>query len=289
MVASLRNAACEYAERGWHVFPLRPGHKQPITKHGSHDATDDLVQVFRWWQANPEANIAVVGNPSGLVILDVDPRHDGDVTMARLQKQWGPLPSTIEAETGGGGWHYYFTRPAGTFRGKLGDGIDVQDHRYVVAPPSTHPNGRPYAWSVDGHPDDTPLALLPDEWIDQLRIVVPSNRPGRIAASPEGVSPDPLRRILAVDYVRRLTGREADRQGYVQCPFHGGGQERTPSLRVDGNLWACFACEPVLGKRCLGGNCYDLASILWGFPVPPRGADYMEVKARLKHELRGLY
>ncbi|MGC7880047.1 CHC2 zinc finger domain-containing protein [Desulforudis sp. 1190] len=34
------------------------------------------------------------------------------------------------------------------------------------------------------------------------------------------------------------------RQWFVRCPFHAGGNERTPSLSVspDGNLWFCFAC-----------------------------------------------
>lgn len=91
-----------------------------------------------------------------------------------------------------------------------------------------------------------------------------------------------MRRIAAVDYMRKLTGREPDRHGYVQCPWHSGGQESTPSLRVDGTLWACFACEPLLGKRCQGGNIYDAASLLWGFAAPPKGADYLEVKAKLK-------
>lgn len=276
---SLRNAACEYADRGWSLIPLRPGHKQPVTRNGIYDATDDLVVVFKWWTAMPEANVGVVCNPSGLVVLDVDPRHGGDDTMAEREKQWGRLPGTIEAETGGGGWHSYFRHPTGALRGKLGDGLDVKDHGYVVAPPSLHSSGRHYIWSVDGHPDDTLLALLPDEWVDQMRIVTSR---AKAAASPEGASPDPLRRIPAADYVRRLTGRDANRHGYYQCPLHNGGQERTPSLSVDGHLWACHACEPLLGKRCLGGNVYDLAALLWGFAAPPKGADYLEVKTRLK-------
>jgi hypothetical protein len=278
-MASLRDAACAYADRGWHVLPLRPGHKQPITKHGKDDATDDLVTVFQWWQHWPDANIGIVANPSGLVILDVDPRHGGDDTLAELERDWGVLPPTIEAQTGGGGWHHLFIHPGGALRGKLGAGIDVQDFRYIVAPPSLHPSGRHYTWSVDGDPSETELARLPDEWVDQMRIVTSRVK---VAATAGGASPDPLRRIPATDYVRKLTGREPDRHGYFQCPLHGGGNERTPSLKTKDMMWSCFACEPLLGKRCQGGNCYDLAALLWGFAAPPRGGDYLEVKARLK-------
>jgi hypothetical protein len=285
-MTSLRNAALEYADRGWHVFPLMPRTKRPLPRtNGYLEATDDLAQTFLTWKRYPEANIGLACHQSDLVVLDVDPRHGGDDTLAEREKQWGALPATIEAETGGGGWHYFFPHCGGTLRGKLGAGLDVKDHGYVVAPPSLHPSGRPYVWGVDGHPDDVPLALLPDEWVDQLRIVVSSNKPPGVAASAGGASPDPLRRIPAADYVRKLTGREPDRHGYFQCPFHGGGNERTPSLKVKDVVWSCFACEPLLGKRCQGGNCYDLAALLWGFAAPPRGADYLEVKARL----RGLF
>jgi hypothetical protein len=42
---------------------------------------------------------------SGLVVLDVDPRHGGDESIRNLK-----LPPTVEALTGGGGWHEYFMR-----------------------------------------------------------------------------------------------------------------------------------------------------------------------------------
>ena len=41
-----------------------------------------------------------------------------------------------------------------------GSNVD-RSYSVVVAPPSIHPSGRPYAWEVSHHPDETPLALLP--------------------------------------------------------------------------------------------------------------------------------
>lgn len=45
---------------------------------------------------------------------------------------------------------------------KIGSGIDVRgDGGYIVAPPSQHILGRPYAISVDHHPDEVTLAAVP--------------------------------------------------------------------------------------------------------------------------------
>lgn len=278
----LRNAACQYADRGWHVVPLKAGVKEPATRHGLKDASSSLAQVLRWWQPNRVTlrahNIGIVCNPSDLVVIDVDPRHGGDETILEAQRALGQLPQTVEAETGGGGWHYYFRHPGGTLRGQLGPGVDIKDHGYVVAPPSIHPSGRAYEWSVDGHPDEVPVADLPGRWTQALRV---SGRPRAREHSPEP-SADPLRRIPAASYVTRLSGREPNRSGFWQCPLHGGGQERTPSLKCDGHMWACYGCANNHGKRCAGGNILDFAGALWGFPVPLRGVDYLEVRHRLK-------
>ena len=51
----------------------------------------------------PDANVAIVsGALSGLVVLDVDPRHGGIASLARWEREHGALPLTVEAQTGGG-------------------------------------------------------------------------------------------------------------------------------------------------------------------------------------------
>lgn len=284
----LRNAALEYAARGWHVVPLRTRAKQPLTKNGLHDATDDLVAVFGWWQPRPLSpsspllhNIGIVCHPSGLIVIDVDPRNGGDDSLVEAERRLGALPRTVEAQTGGGGWHYYFLHPGGALLGKLAPGLDIKDHGYVLAPPSLHPSGRQYEWSVDGHPDEVEVARLPVDWVEAIQVskVTRLIDPAR-AVDPQA-SPDPLRRILAATYVTTLSGREPVR-GYWQCPFHSAGAERTPSLSADGHIWACFGCGARDGKRCAGGNIYDFAGLLWDFALPLRGIDYMEVKGRLR-------
>jgi hypothetical protein len=87
---------------------------------------------------------------------------------------------------------------------------------------------------------------------------------------------DPFNGIDAEVYIRRLTGREAVR-GFVQCPFHGDGEERTPSLHVTGIFWHCQACK-------LGGTIYDFGGALWG--IQPRRDGFRELQFRLAESLR---
>jgi putative DNA primase/helicase len=109
-------------------------------------------------------------------VLDIDPRHDGDETLAQLEKEHGDLPLTWRFLTGGGGEHILFRHPGGIVpnsAGKIGEGIDVRgDGGYIVAPPSQHILGRPYAISVDHHPDMVELAGAP-AWL--LEIIHPLN------------------------------------------------------------------------------------------------------------------
>jgi len=92
-----------------------------------------------------------------------------------------------------------------------------------------------------------------------------------------------LSTIPIADVIEALTGRRPNRQGFVQCPFHGGGAERTPSLKLYGSTWACFACapRPGAGRQHLGGGARQFAALLWDFPLPLRGPAFHVVQGRL--------
>jgi hypothetical protein len=156
--------ALAYATKlGFRVFPLRG--KVPRTEHGSKEATTDTVQLRRWWMRWPTAGIGIACG-SGLMVVDVDPRNGGDDTFDALVDFHGPLPETVHCLTGGGGHHYYFAVPDGArFPKKRGVGIELQgEGAYVVAPPSTHPNGRRYAWEDSARPGEVAIAQAP-EWL----------------------------------------------------------------------------------------------------------------------------
>ena len=162
-------AALRYARRGWPVFPCRPRDKQPLTPHGFKDATTDEEIIYRWWSQHPQANIGIPTGPNTFVVLDVDTRNGGDETLRELERQHGELPQTVHVLTGGGGDHYWFRPPATPLRCcRLGDGLEIKaEGGYVVAPPSIHPSGRHYVFEVQGHPDDVPLADMP-QWLLEL-------------------------------------------------------------------------------------------------------------------------
>jgi hypothetical protein len=147
-------AAQGYAERGKAVFPVQPRGKTPLTPHGCKDATVDPIVIARWWKKWPNANIGLTtGSGSGIFVLDID-GEEGEESVRTLERKHGPLPLTAEAITGGGGRHLFFLWPQGgtisNSAGRLGTGLDVRGNAgYVVAPPSIHPSGKGYTWSVD--------------------------------------------------------------------------------------------------------------------------------------------
>jgi hypothetical protein len=168
-------AALALAGRGFAVFPLRPRGKQPLIAkadggHGVKDATTDPVRIVAWLRREPLAGIGLAcGAPSGIFAVDDDPAKGGDETLAELELRHGPLPSTPVSLTGGGGRHFLFQHATGIGnRVHVAAGIDIRgDGGYIVAPPSLHPCGRPYAWSVDHHIDDVPIAAAP-AWLIEL-------------------------------------------------------------------------------------------------------------------------
>lgn len=184
----IRAAALAYAGLGWAVVPLHEptahgctcsagprctsAGKHPRTEHGVREASTDPDAIVRWWTTWPTANVGIAtGLPSGVVVLDLDPRNGSEATMETFAGQHGPLAPTVEALTGGGGSHHFYRHPrlaAGleVWNTTIGAGVEVKaTGLLVVAEPSLHPSGRRYAWETSSHPlDGTELAELPT-WI----------------------------------------------------------------------------------------------------------------------------
>ncbi|MFE9878621.1 bifunctional DNA primase/polymerase [Streptomyces sp. NPDC005784] len=167
---SLLAAALTAAERGWHVFPLRPGTKQPAL-HGERTcigtgpcagghrkweqrATTDPDRIrAAWWRA--PFNVGIATGPSGLLVIDLDtPEHkgssdapDGAATFGALCERAGhAVLDTYRVRTASGGTHLYFTTPPGTrmtnTQGTVADSVDTRAWGgYVVAAGSTTPAG----------------------------------------------------------------------------------------------------------------------------------------------------
>jgi hypothetical protein len=180
----LGNAAIAYATRGFAVLPCVPHGKIPATPHGCRDATKDIAQIVGWWRENRHYNVAVATGPvSRVFVLDVD-GLDAEASLRKLEEQHGALPATVESITPRGR-HLFFRCENGGVRnsaGVIAQGLDIRgDGGYVVLPPSMHPSGRCYVWSVDSadHFAEAPA------WLSNLFTAKPNGHCHRQAKSPE--------------------------------------------------------------------------------------------------------
>lgn len=137
-----------------------------IVHRGLSDATADVEQVKHWWMLKPDANIGLALD--GFIVIDVDPRHGGDRSLVGLENQYGSLPKTRRARSGGGGEHIFFRSPAGVTvkndnKGGLAPGLDIKTKGgYVMAAPSLHESGNRYKW-IDNIPAVEPPAWLTEK------------------------------------------------------------------------------------------------------------------------------
>ena len=169
-------AALALAERGLAVFPCRPGDKRPVTERGFLDATKDPAIVERWWRSNPDFNVAIAtGSVSGIFVSDID-SVDAEAELRKLEAAHGALPPTVEVITARGR-HIYLRMPPNVdirnSASKVAPGIDIRGSGgYVLAPPSLHPSGRRYCWSVDSA---STLAAAPGWWLNKIAVTTNGN------------------------------------------------------------------------------------------------------------------
>lgn len=192
-------AAIALAQHGLAVFPVL--NKRPLTPHGVYSASSD-PKVFCGFDWHCTDCAVATGAASGIDVLDVDVREEGNaqlqedqgnsppcpslvlpvngfVTLAAL----GTLPETLAARTPSGGRHYWFRHIDGSRSRKLGDGVEwFSEKKLVVVPPA---QGR--AWL-----NDAPIAEAPD-WLRQL-VLAPASQAhegkGRNSSGPLVVGPN---------------------------------------------------------------------------------------------------
>jgi hypothetical protein len=167
--------ALALANRGMHVFPCLARDKVPATGRGHLEATTAASVITEWWSLIPNANIGLAtGAVSGVFVVDVD-GLEAETELRKIEAELGLLPPTVEVITNRGR-HLYFRHPGdGQVRctqGAIAPGIDTRgDGGYVLAPPSVHPSGRRYCWSVDSGAEFTDAP----EWLIE-KIGAPAGR-----------------------------------------------------------------------------------------------------------------
>jgi hypothetical protein len=176
LMESMRNielgsAAYDYAEWGWHVFPLGRRVKVPAIPKakggtGFKQATNNSKRIEKWWERHPEHNIGLATG-HGFDVIDVDtkdkdgnPTPVGVMSFMKLLKQHSIPECHGVAVTASGGIHLYVKPTGKGIYAGLRPGIDYRGlGGYVVAPPSllTKP-GRSYTWLVE------PSPIIKGEW-----------------------------------------------------------------------------------------------------------------------------
>lgn len=107
------------------VFPLRAD-KKPACKHGFLDATQSPADIVELWGNSNAPLIGIpTGEKSGISVLDIDPRHGGDLW---LEESIDSLPITRTHKTGSGGKHFLFRHIAGikNSESKIAPGVDTR-------------------------------------------------------------------------------------------------------------------------------------------------------------------
>ncbi|HXX68437.1 MAG TPA: bifunctional DNA primase/polymerase, partial [Polyangiaceae bacterium] len=247
--------------------------------------------VRRWWGNCVEYGIGIAtGEPSGVFVLDIDPRNGGDETLGALERRLGALPTTVRVLTGrgDGGTHFFYRYPTGlVLHGKLGEGVDVKaSGAYVVAPPSIHPDtGKPYRWDLGALPSETPIATAPAWMLDALTNDPVSSAP--LVALP-GVEARDTVLGVAFELASMLGGLLPNGARMVRCPWEsehtderGTGTDSSTVIMppTTPKRWGAFCC---LHAHC-SGRTYD--DVIRALPRQAVAVAYARFGARLPRDL----
>lgn len=82
------DTALVLAKCGMKVYPLNAGSKVPVQgSHGEHDATDDPNTIRKWFAYDPNYNLAINLQASGLAVVDLD-NHDNTANGIRTYSEY---------------------------------------------------------------------------------------------------------------------------------------------------------------------------------------------------------
>ncbi len=169
---------------------------------GAYVTADD---VERWAEKGGNVGLRL---PETVIGIDVDcyDGKKGAETIAEAEARLGALPDSpvITSRDDGSGIRLFGVEAGRCWADVVGPGVEIihHGHRFAVAPPSVHPEGRVYGGTV--LPVDA-LPELPDAWVTDLVRGNAADRPVKVEtdveawldALPEGEPTDYLRRVLA--------------------------------------------------------------------------------------------
>ena len=256
--AELRTAALTAAERGWRVFPLLPGRKQPAvhgaasclgtgpcaTGHKSWEqrATTNPERITRAWSHKPY-NIGIATGPSGLLVVDLDTAHPDeqppdewrhadvhnghDVYAAAAINDAGfeaeLVWDTHTVVTPSGGTHLYYAAPAdvrlrSTAGTALGWKVDTRGPGGYIVAAGSVIDGRRYETTIDRD-----LRPLPGWLVDKLKPGMPP-APAQPVAPTAGAYSSYLDAAIHAEVFRVYNAKEGQRNYSLYCAAVALGQ-----------------------------------------------------------------
>lgn len=251
--------ALALAARGFWIFPLRQGEKNPAVKSWPSAATRSEKRIQSWWKNGPERNIGIAtekfGDDKALVVVDVDVKggKDGNAELFRLELEGHELPATLTQSTPSGGSHLIYVADAPLKQGvdTLGVGLDIRSRGgYIVGAGSALDSGE---YTIN----DAPLAQAP-QWLVNLLGV---DRRAQVTDA------SPLPRVDA----QRALKRGVAYLAAAPLALEGAGGDST-TYRVAAEL-KDTGCTEAQALELLLGHWNDRCS-------PPWGPDELATKVR---------
>ena len=161
MSLTAKEAAIEYAKRGWGVIATSPGAKIPVADkelqpNGSKSWTKDPEHIEKLFTLYPKAGVAIVtGEVSNLTIVDLD----SEDVMPKLKDAGLSIPKDAYRVKTPRGFHIYLKYDPELKQTASGfiEHLDIRsDGGYCLTSPTQMPDNKGYEVVVDGEPGTWP-------------------------------------------------------------------------------------------------------------------------------------
>jgi hypothetical protein len=181
-----------HARSKWPPPAVKEGGKTIVSYTGYSGVDPSYPDIMAWCEQYVDGNLGLrLPNDDVIAVVGIDvddyDSKTGAATFAEAVRRWGPLPAAPRSTSREGNkisGIRLFRVPSGTQLEtviafpELGIGdieIIQHHHRYIIAWPSIHPEGRPYWWRNDddqflGIPEPDGLPWLPRSWVDGLKV-----------------------------------------------------------------------------------------------------------------------
>lgn len=271
---NFQESALSLAEKGFHVFRLRPNSKLPFASGWQKEATRNPEKIRKLWGDNASFNVGVFtgkfGDNESLLVVDVDNKEgkNGSEEIVKLELEGFNFPSTYKVRTPTGGEHLYYRVSEAVKQGSsvLAQGLDVRSRGGYVVGSGSVLEGSYY------HEECGDIEVCP-EWI--------ASKCGRYQAVPESAKEeykiDPqLAKERAEFYLKNeaqlaIQGAAGDETTYkVACRVKDFGVKKEVCFDLMADFWNP-RCQPPWSENDLSAkvsNAYRYGALAPGSSSP---------------------